>query len=369
MLNVQSYLLGGKTLKDLTDELGIIVKEHTELPLVILNYSQIDSPKTHPIVRECRGLVLEKDSWKIVARALPRFFNWGELADEMPLFNWKSFTATVKEDGSLTLVYWYAGKWRINTRGSFADTECGESGKTWDELIRPLLGDKFLNMEGDKLEWHKERCFVFEFCSEYNKVVRYYHAPQLSFLTMYKNEEEEYHYGKTWFADYFKWHQAKAHHFSNLSDVQKNLDWLEENDPTNEGFVIRDNTGMRWKLKNRKYLALHHMYMNGEVTPRRLIPFALSGEADELLTYFPELKEKLDAVVEKIDAALKELIEVWEQYKDVEDQKEFALAIVPKTKFNGILFQLRKEKGRAQTLADLKDKWLKADAAIEKFLF
>ena len=27
---------------------------------VILNYNQIDSPKNHPVVKECRGLVLDK---------------------------------------------------------------------------------------------------------------------------------------------------------------------------------------------------------------------------------------------------------------------------------------------------------------------
>ena len=63
MLNVQNYLRSGKTLDDLTDELGIKSTPHENLPLVILNYSQIDSPKTDAIVRECRGLILDKRDW------------------------------------------------------------------------------------------------------------------------------------------------------------------------------------------------------------------------------------------------------------------------------------------------------------------
>lgn len=77
-LEVQKYLRSGKTLEQLTSELGIKVTHHSSDPLVILNYCQIDSPKFHPITLECRGLVLEKQSWNIVARSFKRFFNFGE---------------------------------------------------------------------------------------------------------------------------------------------------------------------------------------------------------------------------------------------------------------------------------------------------
>ena len=54
MLNVQKYLQT-KTLEDLNSEFAIKIAEHPDgLPLVILNYNQIESnPKTHPIIREC----------------------------------------------------------------------------------------------------------------------------------------------------------------------------------------------------------------------------------------------------------------------------------------------------------------------------
>jgi len=78
LIHVQQYLKT-KSLDDLTAEFGIKITKHPfGLPLVILNYSQFDSPKDHPLVRECRGLVLEVGSWKIVARSFYRFFNFGE---------------------------------------------------------------------------------------------------------------------------------------------------------------------------------------------------------------------------------------------------------------------------------------------------
>jgi len=75
MLCVQEFLLT-KNLEDLKNELGIEYNQSDDL--VILNYSQIDSPKRHPIVMECRGLVLEIGTWRIIARSFNRFFNWSE---------------------------------------------------------------------------------------------------------------------------------------------------------------------------------------------------------------------------------------------------------------------------------------------------
>lgn len=106
MLSVQRLLRDGRTLDDLNKLYGIDATHSETDPLVILNYDQIESPKTHPVVRECRGLVLEKDTWNVVARAFTRFFNYGETDCQ---FDWSKFTATTKEDGSLLLLYRYAG--------------------------------------------------------------------------------------------------------------------------------------------------------------------------------------------------------------------------------------------------------------------
>jgi len=58
MFEVQKFLRDGNSLDDLANDLGIKVTKHETKPLVILNYDQIESPKTHQIVRECRGLIL-----------------------------------------------------------------------------------------------------------------------------------------------------------------------------------------------------------------------------------------------------------------------------------------------------------------------
>jgi len=96
-LQVQTYLRSGKTLVDLKTELGIESREWEDL--VILNYNQIESPKTHPIVQECRQLILRKNTWDIVFMSFQRFFNYGENLEETKDFDFANAVALSKIDG------------------------------------------------------------------------------------------------------------------------------------------------------------------------------------------------------------------------------------------------------------------------------
>lgn len=79
MLKVQEFLRNGGTIKELEETKGIVSTYSETDPLVILNYSQIDSPKKDPICMECRGLTLELNTWNLVARSFLRFFNLNEV--------------------------------------------------------------------------------------------------------------------------------------------------------------------------------------------------------------------------------------------------------------------------------------------------
>ena len=133
-LHVQAFLRKGSTLQDLKNDLGIKYVENDD-GRVILNYCQIKSPKTHPIIIECRGLTLDSNNnWNVVGRAFDRFFNYGEHTDLTLLFDWSNFECSVKEDGSLITLYYING-WKINTRGSFANSKCNFSNNSWRDLV------------------------------------------------------------------------------------------------------------------------------------------------------------------------------------------------------------------------------------------
>lgn len=364
MLHVQNYL-ASKSFEELTAELGIRITQHETEPLMILNYDQIDSPKTHPVVRECRGLVLRTDTKELVARSFPRFFNWGEVQEEMKDFDFSDFCVQSKEDGSLVVLYHFGGRWRANTRGSFGMDTMQFQRFTWQEGFCQAMGISSLaDLEG-KLE--PDVTYICEFCSPWNKIVRNYGDPKMYLLAAFRGREE-LHWDEldalTIFANGL--FQAPARYcFRNIEQVQAFLNEQAQNDPTFEGVVIRDRKGARWKIKSATYLGLHRLRGEGDnlYNPKNLIPFILAGEASELLTYFPEVEQAFTEAKVKVDAAFVEMMSVWEAAKGLQVQKDFALAILKKTPFTGILFEARKRGVDPKTL------WRDSADTIVKLLF
>lgn len=356
-------------LEKLQEELGIEACHHDRLPLVILNYNQINSPKTHPIVRECRGLVLDKRDWSLVARSFPRFFNWGEVPEEMKDFDFSDFCVQTKEDGSLVLVFNFEGEWLVTTRGSFADGPLKGSGGTWRMAI--LEGMNCPANLSESLD--EETCYVGEFCSPWNKVVRQYHESSIKLLTAYLGENEllDSEMARHWWSGAIRvFSGVERHEFKNIEEIQAFLQQQSRDDPTFEGVVIKDRHGHRWKIKSPTYLGLHRLRGEGDniYNPKNLLPFILTGEEDELLTYFPEVKPAFHEVKAKVSAAYSGLLETWGDYKHIPDQKEFALSI-KEHPFKAVLFNVRKKHGQEQRSHHVRDEWHKSSHIILKTLF
>ncbi len=364
MLVTQQWLQR-KTLDELAQELSLEVNRHPTLPLVILNYNQIESPKIHPVVRECRGLVLNADDYSLVARAFARFFNWGEFAEEMPLFNWSKSIAYEKVDGSLLLFYRFGGEWRVNTRGSYADGRMFNEWAaryhqkpmdfTWTQGILEALGITALS----ELELYLDPSltYVCEFCSPWNKVVRDY-SPCVYLLTCFDGEQEVGPRPTKLFKTVGTYPLRTAMEVMEYVNSQPEATW--------EGCVVKDDADRRWKIKNRRYLALHKMKgANGDAlyNPSTLLPFILEGEGGELLSTYPEITDCFYHYKEKVDSAYDELEELWELAKDEPSQKDFAQLIDGETIFTGLLFNARKNK------TPLKEEWRKGEKYILNGLF
>jgi hypothetical protein len=346
-LSVQDYLqTPGHTLETLHAELGIEVVQHEAEPLVILNYSQINSPRFHPITRECRGLVLENVTYGVVARSFPRFFNAGEHEPSERQFDWKSAVVQEKHDGSLALLYHYDGRWRMNMRGSFAQGQLHPSQKTtWQEYFWGALPCSTDTVE----RLPKGYTYVFELCGPLNKIVRRYEKPTAYLLTVYDNKlgHEVPDATADLVAHDLECPRPEVYSLGSMHAVLEHLK-MENLHPTFEGFVIRDQWGNRLKVKNSKYVALHHLRGNGDdvFNPKNLVPFILGTphEQDELLTYFPEVTETYNRFMGQITMELMKTTQVWDQAKDIDNQKAFALYIKDRVHpvMAGVLFNARK---------------------------
>lgn len=340
-LALQTALRSGTTPESLTRDLGITVYDHPTLPLVGFKYSQIDSPKLHPVVRECRGVVLERGTWNLVAKAFNRFFNVGEDAEDFAKFDWSDFSCESKEDGSLILLYHYAGTWHVNTSGSFAFGPVQGYGMSWVDLFWTTSG-----IDRSVLAGQEATTFVFELCTPYNKVVRRY-ADQKTYLLSAFEAGQEVARGtlqdlrlRLFGANNV--HGPDVYDFRSKEEIALFLRTQEDTDKTFEGVVLRDSTGRRYKWKTSTYVALHQLKDNGNVLlPKRIVPLVLAGEVDEVVATLPETKSALYEARDMLAGAFADVLARWQDTRGLPTQKEFAMAVKDHP-LSGLLFDMRK---------------------------
>lgn len=370
-LALQTALRDGvATLESLSQELHLNIYRHPTLPLVGFKYCQIDSPKLHPIVRECRGIVLEDGSWNLVAKAFNRFFNVGEDAEDFAKFDWSNFSCTSKEDGSLILLYHYADEWRINTSGSFAFGEVQGYSLSWQELFWSTSG-----IQPDDLKGLENYTLVLELCTPYNRVVRRYQTPRVYLLSAFINHKDG------WEERDIEGIKAIHHRFTDrnvlLPDfytfpskdaISHFLVEMEEKDKTFEGVILRDWTDRRYKWKTKTYVALHQLKDNGNILlPKRVVPIVLAGEVDEVIATLPETRTAMLDARDILDRAYAELIALWNKAKDLPTQKEYAMAVKDHP-LCGLLFDMRKRHPKGSD-HDLRMLWRTADELLVKKYF
>lgn len=346
MLNVQKYLQKN-SLEELINEFKLEATfSPLGEPLVILNYSQCDSPKHSPITKECRGLVLNANTFECVALPFGRFFNYGEWREDINKFDWNDFSTQTKEDGSIAIVYHHDGNWCMNTRGSFATGKpCNECPYTWEELFFLTIDEKQLDYIDPNLT------LIFELCSPWNKIVRSYSSP-VSFLLTARNRETGAELDSQERATLAKMLNCKVPEEFRYRSPDELLKYLDEcSDSTFEGFVVKDKNNLRIKFKSKSYLRLHKLRGNGGTlfSPTNLVPFILTNELGELLSIYPETLPYIEQYTAILAVELRKIEEVWSKIKNRNTQKGFALDVMRLLpQWQSILFNCRKQEKEPQ---------------------
>jgi hypothetical protein len=338
--------LKNRPIEDLRTEFGIESKWNGDL--VILNYDMIKSipHKTHPIVRECRGLVLRKvgEGFVIAQMPFPRFFNIME-TDDTDRFDWDYFCAEEKLDGSMIKVTDAPDQLLITTRNSFADSEMGFSGITWRLAVQGLL----TGSQWDVIAGNPNITFVFELCTPWNVVVVPHTESKLVLTGLFDHElgEELDAYSAKDLKCNFK--LPEVYPFTSQDEVHAHLARLRDAKDVMEGFVLRDANNLRLKVKNEFHIELHRLSNNGNIaSTKSLVSVISKGEKDEVSAYFPHLRHRLKEVDDAIEAEFGELYKFFQDrgLGDIEDQKAFALEVVGKTPYSHALFMWKRDKDR-----------------------
>jgi hypothetical protein len=338
-LLIHDYL-STKSLAELTASYSILVKRGNQFPnLVMLKYSQINSPMAEPIVQQCRGIILDESrDWAVVSYPFDKFFNYGE--PTAASIDWHSAKVLEKLDGSLMTLYWYAGQWRVASSGTpEASGQAHDSGITFAELFWQTW-----NAQGYRLPADQSCCYMFELMTPLNRII-VQHVESKLVLIGVRNLTDFQERDVDPAASACGWKPVRAYPFASLIDcleAAKKLAGLN-----GEGFVVCDGGFRRIKVKSPQYVALSHM--KETLSPRSMLEVIRKGESDEFLNYFPEIRPVYELVKAKFDQLCDELMAEYNAAKLIESQKDFALA-VKGSRCSSALFALRN--GRAVTLKD-----------------
>ena len=314
----------------LKEELAIKVTEYSETNLYVLNYDQINSPKLHEVVRECRSLVVEcvDGVWSVVSRSFDRFFNHGEVTSEHhPLHQ---YTAYEKLDGSLLSVFFHNNQWMYRTRSMIMPTTLVNGfGSTWKEFIEDALG--WETLQG---QLNPNNTYIFEVVGADNRVVVRYSERASYLLAIRNNSTGEYQ--KVVELDGIK--QPRKFSFNSVEDCLESVKALPN---LEEGYVMYDNKGVpQVKVKSPAYVAAHRLRGEG-LTHKRVIELVRTNEYAEYLSIFPEDSDQIKPYIDAEKLMRVIVSDTFEANKDISCQKEFALA-VKDFPFAGLLFSMRK---------------------------
>lgn len=355
-----------KTIELMKSELGITMKEFDSF-LYMCNYDQIESPKTHPLVIQCRSLIVDH-SGKVVSKKYDRFFNIGECPEIVGQIDIADSTIFDKEDGSLIGIWKnpFTKKWDISTR-SMPKSE-GEFERpngqitTFREMVLETLGvseDIFQEKMGEIADYYfsgEKLTFVFEWCHPENRIVTRYVKPEMFLVCATSSESSDIESTVQQTAllaeEFSKRFQnvSQIGYFNSHGKTIQEIEFIVANlKDLKEGFVIQCNkTGIRAKIKSKTYVQAHRL--RGEFkTPRDkdLCELIQTNETDEFIAYFPEWEGRIRSIENQVESYINCIDACWKDLKDIENMKDFALA-VQNTSFGSItsgMLYARKRKG------------------------
>ena len=344
MLLIQEYLrTPGKSLETLAGQFAIKVRPNERLGVVTLNYDQIFSDVNLPLVQECRALILELGTWTVRSLPFKRFFNLEE--NRSPDFNWSSFDTWEKLDGSLIAFWHHATEgWQVSTRSnSDGSNTFDDSGETFKALILRTLKDMGTSLKEVTQEFSPAYCYTCELQTPETQVVTTVHKRTLSLLAVRDLSNLQEVHIHTWIKDHPGFTLPLVQNYPGFTlDAVKAA--VQARGPLeHEGYVLMDNNFNRIKVKSAAYILMSSRRDSLGKSNKARVELILSGADDDVMGILPVLlQEKITTLKAQINALAVQIDQDYAKYKGIENQKDFALAVMAGSVNPPAMFTLRK---------------------------
>jgi hypothetical protein len=356
-MELQNYLQE-KGLKSLCDEFNIKINRHSEFNnLVCLKYSQLESPLEKKIVQQCRGIIVDEvNNWEIVSYPYDKFFNYGESCAAN--LNWETARVYEKLDGSLMTLYYYQGSWRVQSSGTADGSgQVGSFKYNFSQLFWKVWQEKNYQFPQET-----EYCFMFELMTPYNRIVVRQNNNNLILHGVRNRKTLQEDYPEIW-GNKYNWEVVKSYPLQTLEEIITATNALDPMD--SEGYIVcARHTSQhfnRIKIKSPQYVAISHLKTG--FSTRKLLEIIVTNEGEEFLAYYPEWQDLHARLKTKYEKLIQEIALTYEQYQDIELQKDFANS-VKHLPYSGILFALRGGKTESIKQSLQKTSILKLEALL-----
>lgn len=306
------YLPDFEALNDLVSQ-GMLSKKETE-DLVLFNYTDAATYNKcwNPHTINSRGTIYEKSTGNVIAKAMPKFWNYSELDPntQLSITENKNFTVYEKVDGSMGTIYFYNGKWNVATRGSFSSDQA--------VYAQTVLLPKY-----DTMMLCPAYTYICEIIYPENRIiVDYGDKEELVLLAVYNTITQQDIPIETIDSPFRKAQTFKVEDISDIATLLLDMKGVES-----EGFVVRLEDGTRVKFKAPDYLNIARIVTR--TSPLTLWESMNNGlVSEELMQSIPEeFIGQYEAIRETLE----------NQYTELEDKcrKRFIEAIKG-SKVNGL---------------------------------
>jgi T4 RnlA family RNA ligase len=317
--------------------------------LILFKYVQFASDFSLDLVKESRGIILNRNTFKVVCRPFDKFFNFGE--PEAHPIKFSNSYIMEKIDGSLIKVYWYDG-WKIATNGTIdsSDATTNDEKMTFEDLFFDIISKEDFKKLSKKL--NPAFTYLFELIHPLARIIVNYGDKKELVFTGIRHNEMGFDYnifsdtikkliGTAFFGLPIRFPKIfKIDNVKDMSELSVIADEINTDGTDFEGFVVAEIEKSlvrgRVKIKSPKYIKFHRL-TGGQGVRTNIVQLLIDGERDEFEAYlaqlpdyiktdYEELKEKYDKLVSR----LKVLGAEYKKLSEENDRKTVALTIQDK---------------------------------------
>ena len=353
------------------DEFKVMRKDWYTVINYVVNFGETfdwdESDVTGSVMRrECRGLIFDTISGKLLSRPYHKFFNVGERAelamDEVDMF--AHHVILEKLDGSMIRPIMVpgdkrTGEFRLGTKAGITDVAMNAevwmaNHSNYVEFVKMCLAHNFTP--------------IFEWCSRKNRVVVDYPEDRLVLTAVRHNERGSYvphrtlqNFAKDYDLDLVKVVNARSHNMPELVDTIRAWE-------SDEGVVVRFDApratawsgwGHMLKIKADAYLTLHKG-KDAISNEKNIIEVVLNDQVDDLIPVLIEsdaqrLREFQRAFWMSVDEVASEMVDLFLAdgvgYEEQRDYAQGFVALQPRH-LHPFMYGLRKGQGAKKMLID-----------------